>query len=355
MKSRLQNILKMLLFLAIGITILWLLYRSLNANYQEECLQRGIAQADCSLWKKLVVDLQSANVIWLVVIVVCFFVSNVSSALRWQQLIQSLGHKTRGLNAFLTTMLGYFANLGFPRFGEFVRAGSFARYEKIPFEKVMGTVAVDRMVDLICFALVVSLALVLQYDMLWAYISEHASIPFLAFFQSRWFAMVSVALPIGLVILYRNWTRLARYKLIAKINQLALGFVDGLKSIVKLENAPVFIAHTVTIWLMYYLMTFLCFKAFEPTQELGPMAGLLIFVFGSIGMIIPAPGGMGSYHALVIAGLVIYGIRPDDAFSFAMIIFFTINIFGNIAFGILALLYLPSYNARYKPLRDSHA
>ena len=102
---------------------------------------------------------------------------------------------------------------------------------------------------------------------------------------------------------------------------------------------------------MYYLMTFLCFRAFDPTAHLGPLAGLLVFVFGSLGMIIPTPGGMGSYHALVIAALVLLGINQNDAFSFAMIIFFTINIFGNILFGIIALILLPNQNRNYQPVR----
>ena len=129
------------------------------------------------------------------------------------------------------------------------------------------------------------------------------------------------------------------------------GFAEGLRSLQKVENKGILLLHTVTIWLMYFLMTFLCFKSFAPTAHLGPMAGLMIFVFGSLGMIIPTPGGMGSYHALVMAGLALYGIDQNDAFSFTMIIFFTINIFGNVLFGLIALFLLPGYNRRYQPTR----
>ncbi len=355
MNSRLRDVLKMVLFLAIGTAILWFLYRSLDASYQEECVQRGIATTDCSLWKKLLADLRSANVFWLAVIVICFFISNVSRALRWQQLIRSLGHQTRPINAFLTTMLGYFANLGFPRLGEFVRAGSFARYEHIPFEKVMGTVIVGRAVDLLCFAVVFFLGFLLQGDILWNYLSSYTDSSITQIFQSVWLYIVGAAMMATSFLLYKNWDGLKQYALISKIDGLIRGFIDGLKSIAKVERMSIFILYTLVIWFMYYCMTFLCFKAFEPTASLGPYAGLLVFVFGTIGMLIPSPGGMGSYHALVIAGLLLYGIRPDDAFSFAMIIFFTINIFGNIIFGIIALLYLPGYNARYQPMRTAHA
>ncbi len=342
----------MILFLGIGLTILWFLFQSLNQDYQEDCLQRGILPSDCSLWDKLWTDLRSAKVFWLVVIVVCFFISNISRALRWQQLVSSLGHPTRGVNAFLTTMLGYFANLGLPRFGELVRAASFARYEKIAFEKVMGTVAVDRVVDLLSFAILFLLALVLQFDILWTYIKENASLPFISIFQSLWFYLALIVGTMCTILIFWQWQKFMHIKIFQKIDRMARGFLEGLRSVGQLDQPFSFIAHSLIIWLMYYLMTYLCFKAFEPTAALSPMAALLVFVFGSLGMIVPSPGGMGSYHALVIAGLALYGIKADDAFSFAMIIFFTINIFGNILFGILALLLLPGYNHSYQPIRS---
>ena len=341
----------MILFLGIGMTILWFLYQSLEGNYQEDCFQKGIPAENCSLWNKLVSDFKSAKILWLVVIILCFFISNVSRSLRWQQLVSSLGYNTRILNAFHTTMLGYFANLGLPRLGEVVRAASFSRYEKIPFEKVMGTVAADRVIDLLSFATVLILALIFQYDVLGTYLTENAQIPFLFIFQTLWFYLILLAGLVILVYTYRNWKSLLRFKLIAKIDGLLKGFLEGLKSVASVKNPVILLVHTFIIWGMYYLMTFLCFQAFEPTAHLGPLAGLLVFVFGSLGMIIPSPGGMGSYHALVIVGLALYGIKADDAFSFAMIIFFTVNIFGNILFGIIALLLLPGYNKHYQPVK----
>ena len=93
-------------------------------------------------------------------------------------------------------------------------------------------------------------------------------------------------------------------------------------------------------------MTYLCFFAFAPTANLGMTAGLVVFVFGTMGMIIPTPGGMGSYHFLIGEGLKIYGISDADGFSFANIIFFSIQIFCNIGFGLIALLVLPWINKK---------
>ena len=92
------------------------------------------------------------------------------------------------------------------------------------------------------------------------------------------------------------------------------------------------------------MMAYFCFKAFPPTAELSPIVALMVYTFGAFGILIPSPGGMGTYHALVTAALIIYGVNSYDGFSFANIFFFSVNIFGSIAFGLLALLILPMLN-----------
>ena len=341
----------MSVFLLFGLTILWFLYHDLSSKYLAECLLKGIPEAQCSLVDKVVQDFKSTKILWLVVICFCFFISNISRSIRWQQLLASLGYPTRWANSFHCVMLAYFANLGLPRIGEVVRAGTLAKYEEIPFEKVMGTVAVDRIIDFICFGAVFLLGLILQYDLLWNYLVDHASFSFTGSLQSPYFLSVLgfIILTGALIWMFRHL--LIRHSLVKRIVRAGAGFAEGLKSLSKVKNKPLLIFHSVNIWTMYFLMTYFCFKAFEPTAHLGALAGLLIFVFGSLGMIIPTPGGMGSYHALVIAGLILYGIDQNDAFSFAMIIFFTINIFGNVLFGIIALIFLPGYNRNYQPVR----
>jgi uncharacterized membrane protein YbhN (UPF0104 family) len=87
-------------------------------------------------------------------------------------------------------------------------------------------------------------------------------------------------------------------------------------------------------------MTYVVFFSYEPTASLSPSAGLVVFVFGALGMVIPSPGGAGSYHYLIAKGLEIYGIA--DGFVLANIIFIPIQVLCNIGFGILAYIFLPS-------------
>ena len=141
-------------------------------------------------------------------------------------------------------------------------------------------------------------------------------------------------------------------KWIRKIQKLWTDFKHGLSSVLKVKNLPLFVFNSIGIWLMYYLMTYLCFFAFEPTSHLGGVAGLVVFVFGTLGIVLPSPGGIGSYQWLVGQALVIYGIDQFDAFSFSNIMFFAIQIFCNIIFGFFFLIFLPYYNSNKTGLKE---
>jgi uncharacterized protein (TIRG00374 family) len=350
LKKQLLNLLKFLAFLSVGLSILYVVYRSQNKAYVEDCALKGIPPAECGqLLDKVLADFASANYAWLAVVLLAFLISNVSRAIRWNMLLHQLGYRPRLLNGFLTIILGYFANLGLPRVGEVVRAGAMARYERIPVEQSMGTVVVDRVIDVISILLITGLALVLEFDTIWAWVERNPVV------KERVLGAVPILLALAgagllsLVLIYRFWDRVRKISLIARIEGLILGFVEGIRTVSKLDRPWLFILHSVNIWVMYFLMTYLCFFAFAPTASLTAIAGLVVFVFGGWGIVIPSPGGMGTYHFLVGAALALYGIAGDDAFSFANIAFFSIQIGCNVIVGLAALLLLPVLNRAYVP------
>ena len=350
--KRFTDVLKFLLFVGTGVVILYLVYQNQNAAYQEECLLQNIPAAECSLADKVLRDFQSANYAWVLVVLLCFTLSNVSRALRWNMLLRPMGYRPRLLNSFFSIVLGYFANLGFPRLGEVVRAGTLSRYEHIEIEKAMGTIVMGRLVDVISILLVTALALLLEYDNLtdaFLRLTQTSDSADGSATSNSLFAMIALAtlLVAGLLLVVFRSTILSSTAF-QKIKKLIIGFWQGLQSIRKVQNIPLFVAHSLFIWTMYFTMTWLCFYAFAPTAHLGPVAGLLVFVFGACGIVIPSPGGMGTYHFLVIAALALYGIDGDDAFSFANIAFFSIQIGCNILLGVLALVVLPLINNQHQ-------
>ena len=345
--------LKAALFFGVGFVILYLVYRSQNKAYQAQCALDGVPAESCSLIQKVLEDFASANYFWILMVLVAFTVSNISRSVRWIMLIRPLGYEPRPINAFLTIMLGYFTNLGLPRVGEVIRAGSLANYEKIGVEKTMGTVVVDRMTDMATMLLAVGLAFILEFDKILELIGSLTSGGESKTSLLRHPLVIGLAITglLGLLLLYLFRKQLQKLKIYKKLENLLIGFWEGLKTILKLRSPFWYIFHSLNIWLMYYLMTYFGFLAFAPTAHLGLLPALLIFVIGAFGILVPSPGGMGTYHLLVVAGLTgLYAIGNADAFSFANILFFSIQIGCNVLFGIIALIALPVINRDYHPI-----
>jgi uncharacterized membrane protein YbhN (UPF0104 family) len=93
-------------------------------------------------------------------------------------------------------------------------------------------------------------------------------------------------------------------------------------------------------------MHYFAFLSFQPTAHLGLSEALLVFDFGTLGIVFPSPGGMGTYHAMIGEGLKIFGIEELTAFSFSMITFITLNIGCNALFGLISLVSLPIINKK---------
>ena len=311
-------------------------------------MAEGAPAADCNFGDKLIVDFKSANLFWIFMVFASFTISNICRALRWQMLLKPLGRNARLVNTFLCTMIGYFSNLFLPRAGEVIKAGTLSKYENIPLEKVMGTVVLDRLLDVISILIVTAIALMLEYEKLWNYFSE----PLMNFFGGLGLGTLLIvsgiiAAGIGGVFIFRSaFSETLFYKKVAKVLG---GFKEGILSILKLDNVLLFLFYSVMIWALYFLMIYFCFFAYEPTENLNLTVALMTFVFGSWGIVIPSPGGMGTYHYLTILVLGMYGISEFDAASFSNISFCTIQIGTNITFGILAFSIIGYLNRNYSP------
>ncbi len=369
MKKILVTFLQFLFFLGIGATILFLVFKHQNNAYLDDCCiksipgwesiesetQRQSLLQECReanltnevcppLTEKLLTDFKSTRFGWIALVLVAFVISNISRTYKWQMLLQPMGYRPKFINGFLSILVGYFANLGLPRMGEVVRGGLLSRYEKIPVEKVMGTIVVDRVVDVICLGIAFLLALFFESDKIWGYLAENKGGGESGGGGVFWLIALISAVVLT-VSLFAFRARVLNNRIVKKVIGMLKGFWEGIQTVRKLEKPWLFIFHSLNIWFLFFLMTWLGFQAFGPTEHLGLRAALTVFVFGTLGFVIPSPGGMGTFHALVIASLTLfYGIRGDDAFSMANIIFFSVQIGFNSSLGLIALLLLPVVN-----------
>lgn len=347
MNKQLANALKFLVFVGVGFGILYLLYRSQQTAYLEQCRLDGTPADECSLLDKLFADFRSANPFWLLMTLVAFSLSNLSRALRWNMMLRTFGKTPRLRNAFLTINLGYFANLGFPRLGEILRPAAMARYEKISLERVVGTVVAERIIDVILLLSITGVALLLGREKLWNKALELADVGDKVELLQTLAIVGGVA---GVAFLALAWWQRKRIMASAigqKILGIIKGFGEGIQTMLKVESPILFVVYSLLIWLFYILMTWFVILAFAPTAALSLEAALVTFVSGGWGIVIPSPGGMGTYHFLTGEALQLYGISSLNAFSWANISFFTINVGCNVLIGLIALLALPALNRNY--------
>jgi glycosyltransferase 2 family protein len=346
MKKTLVAVLKYALFVGVGGAILAWLYNSQNTAFQNQLQLEG--QTPYPLWQKLWNDFKSVNLLWIGATLFAFSISNWSRAVRWNALIETFGDKPTTRNSFFAVNLSYFTNLWMSRAGEVVRASALAKAEGISMSRVMGTVVVDRLLDMVTLALIVGFSFLVQYDLLWSWLDKNLSDGTGSFrLLSHPIFLTAAALGvISLCLAYIFRKKIAQLPLINRVWHIVEKFGDGLKSIKRVKNPVTFILHSLNIWFMYYMMTFLCFLAFAPTAQLSPQAALTVFVFGTFGIVIPSPGGMGTYHFLATSALLLYGVNGGDAFSFANIMFFSIQIFYNIVAGILSIAGLRYFNKK---------
>jgi len=345
MSKNLKNVLKTFLFLTVGVVILYLVYLKFESDFKNDCAVRGTHPEDCNFFETILGFIASADYIWILIALSFYVLSNTSRSIRWQMLLEPLGQKPRFLNSFYTVCIGYLVNLGIPRSGEFVRAGLMSKYEKMEPEKVMGTIVTSRVIDVLCLLITIGITLLLSFDNFVNYFRQEVDLTerFGSLFSPINALIMSVSGLVFLLLLWKFRSSLLASKLGQKIKKILLGFWEGILSIRGLKNPFWFIFHTVVIWICYYLMTYLMFFSFTPTANLAPVSGLVVFVFGTLGIVIPSPGGMGTYQFLISEALMLYGVAFTQAFAFSNIMFFTVQMV-NVLLGVLSFILLPIYN-----------
>ncbi len=305
MRKKIFNVVKYLLFLSIGIAMLFLAFKGINL-------------------KELWVDLKQANYWWVALALSFGVLSHISRAMRWKLLIEPLGYNPKTSNTFYAVMIGYFANLAAPRLGEITRCGSLHKTDKIPFDSLIGTVIVERSIDLLMLLFITIAIFFAKMDFFGDFMKQHIFIPISqklsGLFPSSnwiWFLLLSIISLIVILWFYRD--KFAHLTIFKKVKKLVLGVITGLKSVFKMKKFPAFIFHTLFIWSMYFLMTWTMVFSLPETSGLGPIDGLFLLVIGSLGMVAPVQGGIGAFHWLVSMGLTLYGIPREKGLVYATI------------------------------------
>jgi hypothetical protein len=326
LNKKIKTGLQIFIFTGLGIFLVWLSIKNVSIK-----------------------DIQSAfartNGFYIALCFITGILSHVSRAMRWQLALEPLGYKPGFLNSFSAVMIGYVVNYAIPRLGEVTRCTVLSRYSNIPFEKNLGTVLTERIIDVLTMTLVLTLTLIFQFDSFYEISKEFVLIPisnkFSPLLKHTSFVVIFTLVLLSSIIILFLKRKMLMQQLKGRLGKFVKGFSDGLQSVTKVRSPLQYLFHSVFIWAMYYVGIYVCFFCLTETATLGWKEALSILLVGTIGVIF-TPGGLGAYHAMVGQVLLYYGMSKVIAVAFPWIVwgtgFVVILLFGLIGFILLPLI-----------------
>ena len=300
MKKIFNKIVKIALPMIIGALILYMIYSDFDFT---------------KLWGPL----KEMNPWWFALSTFFGIMSHVLRGWRWNLAIEPLGYRPSARVSVYAVYIAYAANLVVPRVGEVSRSVVLEQYEKVPFAQSLGTIVTERALDTLMVALLTVVAVLLQWPVFFRFLSDVGlGVGDRSFFASMggWIVIL-LSLVAIVVLLYFLLKKLALWN---RIKAFVSNFSEGLMSLRKVKHMWLFVLETVGIWFCYFMQFYLCFFYFGFSSDLSVLAGLLLFVAGSIAVVVPTPNGMGPWHFAVISIMVLYGVSSTDAEVFALIV-----------------------------------
>jgi uncharacterized protein (TIRG00374 family) len=304
LKKKIFKILRFLLFLALALVLLYLAFRGVDTGE----LRNSFANARYG---------------YVLLYLLIGLISILSRSWRWVLMIEPLQYKVSFWNSFYAVNTGYLANFAFPRLGEIIRCGSMSKAEKVPVDKLFGTVILERVIDMVILVFLLFILLIGRFDYFGNFFKNNIYDPLVERLNDSiggtWILLfIIVGLPLLIIILYFMFrSRLSEIRIVQKIKSFIKGIIDGLKTIYKLKRRWSFIFHSLIIWLCYWLMTYAALFILPETSQLKLIDALFLLVVGTLGWVVPVQGGIGAYHYMVVLGFTLYKIPREPALTYA--------------------------------------
>ena len=284
--------------------------------------------------RKLIISyIINADLKYIISAIVFGILSHLSRAFRWKFLLNPLGYYPRFINSILAVLVSYIANLGIPRSGEILRATTLSNYEKIPFEKLFGTIIAERLIDFIILLSLIFLTLSLQFESIWEILREKT------FDLQKLIAVIFILLLIFFGL--KKFLGKNNSKILTKIKAFIEGLIEGIMSIKNMPYKLAFATHTIFIWTMYFSMFYIIKWTIPEMQNLQIIQMLPSFVIGGL-TLTATNGGIGIYPLSVAMTLSSFGISNESGLAFGWIVWTSqtlmIIFFGSLSFFILPLV-----------------
>jgi uncharacterized protein (TIRG00374 family) len=303
----------------------------------------GLFLRNVDLWR-VAGDIVRARPEWLALSVTTTFLNLAIRALRWQYLLEPLGHTTFGA-AFRATAVGFAASSVLPaRAGEVIRPYFLARTEKhqerMTATGAFATIILERLLDIVAVLVLLAVYVALSGD-------ELARTNPLVVTGLKWSGGIAAAGAFAaLLVLFvlagdperlrRTMERLERVlpsALAGMIARIAEKFARGLAAIRSPWRLIVAIAWSFPLWLSIAVGIWSVAVAFQLAV---PFTGsFLLIALLVLGVAVPTPGFVGGFHAAFRYGATAFFNAPDDAAVGAAIVLHLFSIGPSLLLGLL--------------------
>lgn len=302
-----KSIIQLVIFVGIGVFFIWLSLRGMTAD-------------DYGKIKEVLISINNPQSWFFIFLcMLCGAVAHYVRALRNILLIEPLGYKVRKSMGFFSVMVCYLANLGLPRAGEVLRCVFLQKYEKVPFQKTLGTVVAERAYDIVCWLFFLIIVIVMNTALLSQIVmDEQSGITLGMALQQKMVTMVHnyklyIALAVLIImgfVIYKTRERWGKISFFVKIKNFFVGIWQGLISIKDVKKPWLFVFYTLLMWFLYFLGTYVCFFAFDFLRHLGPSPAFTVLILSTVAYMV-AQGGLGAYPWMVAQVLLLYGVAKE--------------------------------------------
>jgi len=310
-----QNWKTIAISIPIGGLFLWLAFRNVDLN---EVLSY-FGKIEKGWW-----------IFWFILISIS---SYLIRAERWMLLVGEDRAKANRSSFIAGIFFGYLMNYIIPRLGEVSRCMYVSKKDDISTVSLIGTVVLERVIDVMMLLIMVVFLFVYviteQETVVRLFGTENAElINKIGSFES---VFVGLAILVAGYFLFRAGMSLlnkleTKESVIGSIAKKTKGLISvfstGLRNIRNMHHWPYFIVLTVLLWACYIMMAYIPFYMFsmQDVYHLGVADSAILMVLAAVGVSLPSPGAIGTYHWFVTQTLfVLYNVPETVGLAYAFV------------------------------------
>lgn len=316
MKQQIRNIVRYALSASFAAILLWFSFRDVEWTQFMEGVK-------ACRWEFIALSMAAGSfAFWL-------------RGLRWRRLLLPIDGSITRLTTFNGINIGNISNFVFPRIGEFVRCGVITRrsvpvegtdvtdgqvQKKASYDKVLGTVVLERSWELLVMLLLLLLVVTAGFNRFGTFVIDKILRPFADRLQFNVWWLLAILLLAAAAVMWAIWKFRDTSSFCRKIWGVVKGVLQGFSSCLSMDHKWLFFAYTALIWVMYWLMAASTMWAAPFLEGLDLIDALFLSLVGGLGFAVPVPGGIGAFHFVISLALSsVYGVPVELGIVYATI------------------------------------